>query len=111
MILFAILFTYFIDNAKEDARRTRAKFNKKGLLDYGKPIYHMQGWLKEFVNRIGLKQSQDLLRDVGVIHLGKQKIRESPDYPRISDFEKLDDNIPVEKRYFGVNGEILPTNA
>ena len=69
----------------------------------------MQGWLKEFVNRIGLKQSQDLLRDVGVIHLGKQKIRESPDYPRISDFEKLDDNIPVEKRYFGVNGEILPT--
>ena len=100
-----------VDNAKEDARRTRAKFNKKGLLDYGKPIYHMQGWLKEFVNRIGLKQSQDLLRDVGVIHLGRQKIRESPDYPRISDFEKLDDNLPVEKRYFGVNGEILPTNA
>ena len=40
--------------------------------------------------RIGLKQSQDLLRDVGVVHLGKQKIRESLDYPRISEFEKLD---------------------
>ncbi|GFH50537.1 hypothetical protein CTEN210_07013 [Chaetoceros tenuissimus] len=99
------------DNAREDARRTRAKFNKKGLLDYGKPIYHMQGWLNEFVDRRGLSQSQDLLRDVGVIKVGKQKIRESPYYPRISDFEKLDENIPVEKRYFGVNGEILPTNA
>ena len=51
-------------------------------------LLHNVGVINLF--RIGLKQSQDLLRDVGMVHLGKQKIRESLDYPRISEFEKLD---------------------
>ena len=46
----------------------REKFNVRALHQHGK-TYHLQGWFKRFVEKVGVERSKVLMKGAGVIDI------------------------------------------
>jgi len=100
-------------NAKGDGRRSRERFNSKAYISHGK-TYHLQGWLKRFVDKMGIKRSRKLLKGAGIIEMANANVmlKYLPDYPKHDDFEERKETYgnsthPEDLPYFGANGEVI----
>jgi hypothetical protein len=90
--------------AKDDGRRTKEIFNKLAFHDHGKN-YQMQDWLVRFVDKVGVKRSERLLRTAGIIDHGKTMLMDMPDYPK-DRTDKLKVKVPEHLRYFDEHGNM-----
>jgi hypothetical protein len=69
-------------SAREDVRRNRDKFDVSAFVNFGTD-YQLQGWLKRFVETVGVEKSKLLLQHSGMIDVGKSydlPLIDRPDY-------------------------------
>ena len=124
-----------IDNWRFDPRRSREMYEKKCDDPHGK-TYHLQGWLKRFVEKVGIDRSRLLLEGVGVLpdlaalsdeigttvtnvtnnnETSMMTLKDLPDYPKLEDFDKRESlskyngnsTHPEHLPYFGSHGEVI----
>ena len=67
--------------ARSDVRRDRNKFDLSAFVNKGTD-YQLQGWLKRFVEMVGVEKSKKLLQHSGIIesHHGKVPLMQQRDY-------------------------------
>ncbi len=69
-------------SSRVDVRRNRDKFDESAYVNYGTD-YQLQGWLRRFVEIVGVEKSKKLLQHSGVIDVGKSSdlpLIDRPDY-------------------------------
>ncbi len=120
IVSFAISYTipHLSGSARDDSRRTREIFEKKTSQHNGK-TYHLQGWLKRFVEKVGVERSRLLLNGAGVLDIpvgtNATMVKDLADYPKHNAFETrhgekmIYNNYshPEDLPYFGANGEVI----